>query len=81
MSHFDIIATRSLLVQARRQSTRKGDQYSRVKFASLAEYTAIDVSVTRVTSNCIYFSDGNRIKRDSGRVINRTNEIVTYLPA
>jgi hypothetical protein len=81
MSFADTVITRSLIVQARRQSTKKGDQYQRVAFVSLAQHTIGVVAVSRVTTNCIYFTDGNRVKKDTGRVINKTEGVVSYIPA
>lgn len=81
MSFADTVITRSLIVQARRQSTKKGDRYNRVAFTSLAEHTMGVVQVSRVTTNCIYFTDGQRVKKDTGRVINKTEGVVSYIPA
>jgi hypothetical protein len=81
MSFADTVITRSLIVQARRQSAKKGDTFNRVAFTSLAKHTIGVVQVSRVTTNCIYFNDGQRVKKDTGRVINRTEGIVSYIPA
>jgi hypothetical protein len=75
------ITTRALIVASKRGSTKKGQAYQRVVFVSLTRSTASLVQVSRVTKNCIYFSDGFRIKKDTGRVITKTLDAVSYIPA
>lgn len=69
MSFEDIIETKSLIAASKRASTKKGDKYRRVVFFSLARSASTEVTVSRVTKNCIYFTDGLRMKKDSGSLI------------
>lgn len=73
MSFSDTIETRSLIAASRRASTKKGDQYHRVVFFSLARQATTAVTVSRVTKNCIYFTDGLRMRKDTGSIIQNRN--------
>ena len=81
MSAFEnTIATRNLILQARRANTKRGAYYTRVEFDGMHVVKQTRVMVTRTTRNCIWFEDGFRITRDSGRVGNRSERVVTYIP-
>lgn len=67
-------------LQRERFSTKVGDKYTRTVYTSLVDYTSLRVRVTRTTANFIYFSDGVRITKTTGKVANPKHAIVSYAP-
>jgi hypothetical protein len=74
------VATRLLLAKAYRANAKRGQKYQRVAFKNLTTRTVNEVEVTRVTKDCIWFNDGFRINRTTGKVGNKSDAIVTYIP-
>jgi hypothetical protein len=74
------VATRLLLNKAYRANAKRGQKYQRVAFDGFSRRTSNEVEVTRVTKDCIWFNDGFRINRTTGKVGNKSDVIVTYIP-